>query len=62
MNLNKYTNRQLLEAIYLLLCMQQVKIAEIDNDEKMITINVLANVIGDAIAIPRIENQNYGKN
>lgn len=60
MNLSQYTDRQLLEAIYLLLCQQQVKIAEIDNDEKMITMNVLANVIGDAIAIPKIEN-NYGK-
>ena len=51
MNLNKYTNRQLLEAIYLLLCMQQVKIAEIDNDEKQMTMNTIANLIGDAIII-----------
>ena len=51
MNLNKYTNRQLLEAIYLLLCMQQVKIAEIENDEKQMAMNTIVNLIGDAIII-----------
>lgn len=49
MNLSQYTDRQLLEAIYLLLCVQQIKIAEIDNDEKQITMNTIANIIGDAI-------------
>lgn len=51
MNLSQYTDRQLLEAIYLLLCQQQVKIAEIDNDEKQMAMNTIANLIGDAIII-----------
>lgn len=49
MNLKQFSDRQLLEAIYLLLCQQQVKIAEIDNDEKQITMNVIADLVGTKI-------------
>lgn len=51
MNLKDYSDRQLLEAIYLLLCAQQVKIREIDNDEKQIAMNTIANLVGDAIVL-----------
>lgn len=43
------TDRELLEQIYLLLVKIYDKVKEIDNDEKQFNMNVLANLVGDAL-------------
>lgn len=43
------TDRELLEQIYLLLLQINTKVREIDNDEKQFNMNVLANLVGDAL-------------
>ena len=49
MELSKLTDRQLLEAIYLMLQQVLVKVNEIDNDDKQLGMNIFANVIGDML-------------
>lgn len=43
------TDRELLENIYMLLLQILSKVNEIDNDEKQFNMNVLANLVGDAL-------------
>lgn len=43
------TDRELLEQIYLLLLQINVKVSEIDNDTKQFGMNVVANLVGDAL-------------
>lgn len=45
------TDRELLEQIYLLLLQINVKVSEIDNDNKQFGMNVAANLVGDALMI-----------
>lgn len=49
MELSKLTDRQLLEAIYLMLQQILVKVNEIDNDDKQLGMNIFANVVGDML-------------
>lgn len=49
MELSKLTDRQLLEAIYLMLQQVLVKVNEIDNDDKQLGMNIFANVVGDML-------------
>jgi hypothetical protein len=44
-----FTDRELLEQIYLLLLRIDAKVQEIDNDDKQFSMNVVANLIGDMI-------------
>lgn len=43
------TDRELLEQIYLLLLQINVKVSEIDNDTKQFGMNVVANLVGEAL-------------
>lgn len=54
MELSKLTDRQLLEAIYLMLQQVLIKVNEIDNDDKQLGMNIFANVVGD-ILMQKIE-------
>lgn len=47
--MNQLTDRELLEQIYLLLVQIYNRVKEIDNDEKQFNMNVLANLVGDAL-------------
>ena len=49
MELSKLTDRQLLEAIYLILQQVLIKVNEIDNDDKQLGMNIFANVVGDML-------------
>ena len=49
MELSKLTDRQLLEAIYLMLQQVLIKVNEIDNDDKQLGMNIFANVVGDML-------------
>lgn len=49
MELSKLTDRQLLEAIYIMLQQILVKVNEIDNDDKQLGMNIFANVVGDML-------------
>lgn len=49
MELGKLTDRQLLEAIYLMLQQVLIKVNEIDNDDKQLGMNIFANVVGDML-------------
>lgn len=49
MELSKLTDRQLLEAIYLMLQRVLIKVNEIDNDDKQLGMNIFANVVGDML-------------
>ena len=49
MDISKLTDRQLLEAIYLMLQQVLVKVNEIDNDDKQLGMNIFANVVGDML-------------
>lgn len=49
MELIKLTDRQLLEAIYLMLQQVLIKVNEIDNDDKQLGMNIFANVVGDML-------------
>lgn len=46
---NQFTDRELLENIYVLLLQIWNKVKEIDNDEKQFSMNLVANLIGDKI-------------
>lgn len=46
---NQFTDRELLENIYVLLLQIYDKVKEIDNDDKQFTMNVLANLVGDKL-------------
>ena len=46
---NQFTDRELLENIYVLLLQIYNKVKEIDNDDKQFAMNVLANLVGDKI-------------
>lgn len=46
---SKLTDRQLLEAIYLMLQQVLIKVNEIDNDDKQLGMNIFANVVGDML-------------
>lgn len=46
---NQFTDRELLENIYVLLLQIWNKVKEIDNDDKQFTMNVLANLVGDKL-------------
>lgn len=48
-NMSNLTDRQLLEAIYLMLQQVLVKVNEIDNDDKQLGMNIFANVVGDML-------------
>lgn len=43
------TDRELLENIYVILLQILTKVSEIDDDSKQFTMNVLANLVGDAL-------------
>ena len=47
--MSNLTDRQLLEAIYLMLQQVLVKVNEIDNDDKQLGMNIFANVVGDML-------------
>lgn len=47
--INNLTDRQLLEAIYIMLQQILVKVNEIDNDDKQLGMNIFANVVGDML-------------
>ena len=47
--MSNLTDRQLLEAIYLMLQQVLIKVNEIDNDDKQLGMNIFANVIGDML-------------
>ena len=49
MSMNNLTDRQLLEQIYLLLLQIYSKVKEIDSDDKQLSMNILANLVGDAL-------------
>lgn len=49
MELSKLTDRQLLEAIYLMLQQVLIKVNEIDNDDKQLGMNIFANIVGDML-------------
>lgn len=49
MDNSKLTDRQLLEAIYLMLQQVLIKVNEIDNDDKQLGMNIFANVVGDML-------------
>lgn len=43
---NQFTDRELLENIYVLLLQIWSKVKEIDNDEKQFSMNLLADLVG----------------
>lgn len=43
---NQFTDRELLENIYVLLLQMWSKVKEIDNDEKQFSMNLLADLVG----------------
>lgn len=47
--MSNLTDRQLLEAIYLMLQQVLIKVNEIDNDDKQLGMNIFANVVGDML-------------
>lgn len=49
MDLKNLTNRELLEAIYVLLLEVHRKLDRIDDDERQLGINVFANLFSDII-------------
>lgn len=52
--LNNLSDRELLEQIYYTLLQILSKVNEIDNDDKQLSMNVLANIIGDTLMRKRI--------
>ncbi len=46
---NNMTDRELLEQIYRLLLEISEKVKEIDNDDKQLSMNILANLIADGL-------------
>lgn len=46
---NNMTDRELLEQIYCLLLEISEKVKEIDNDDKQLSMNILANLIADGL-------------
>lgn len=49
MPINNMTDRELLEQIYRLLLEISEKVKEIDNDDKQLSMNILANLIADGL-------------
>jgi hypothetical protein len=49
MQLDNMTDRELLEQIYRLLLEISEKVKEIDNDDKQLSMNILANLIADGL-------------
>ena len=49
MQINNMTDRELLEQIYRLLLEISEKVKEIDNDDKQLSMNILANLIADGL-------------
>lgn len=47
--MSNLTDRQLLEAIYLMLQQVLIKVNEIDNDDKQLGMNIFANIVGDML-------------
>lgn len=50
------SDRELLEYIYLLLLQMNVKVSEIDNDAKMFSMNLAADLMGTMIQDVKINN------
>lgn len=51
---NQFTDRELLEQIYLLLIQVYTKVKEIDNDDKQLGMNIFANIVGDMLMEKRV--------
>ena len=52
--LQHLSDRELLEQIYLLLTQINIKVKEIDNDDKQLGMNIFANIVGDMLMEKRV--------
>lgn len=53
-SLQHLTDRELLEQIYMCLLQIYSKVKEIDNDDKQLSMNVFANIVGDMLMQKRV--------